>query len=941
MRHLALAVLLLSLEVIFLAHTASGAEDVRSGAVRVPSGITYATTAQNWSQSGVTTSLTAGSPGTLTLTNGPAGVDTSAGLSTFNGCYPRGTSVASGQCLYQIYISDGASSEAVTVTGGTCAIPGGNSCTITFIPYFNHPASTSYAVESASSGLQETWNVACLKPGMPNGGYSRQCNVTVPANGPGYPTGSLNVYRIYGTLYIRAQQSIFSGYGVYLDCMGRGACIQTGDLNNSNNFFDLTLAGFSFRVPNATSTNPSYAGVNITNTVITNDVATIATAAAHGFRAGDMVTILFTDNACYWGDAVVASVPTSTSFTVAHPKCAVKGSLASQATPGVVALAFVGILDNSFATHFIDLQIDRSGNLGSFNNFFDFWDDENATIDHFNNNAIALNASANWTGSFIFSGGAGNAANGRQQLAPVITLRDSSITANFSNCVTDYNSNGLYVENTVCQATGPWEVYSANSTGNYQGAYIKNIYSESSVTDNPVIPARSPFPGLGVSGLIAGASTGAASFQVDGVGGLSGGFPNGGTGSTPYTYYIVANDTTAGTHTSPMQILNWRSTGDDSIPVRWPRIANGTDTIIYDVLRMTTPGAVGSSYPSYGNCPGGSGGTCGSVVTSLSQSTACSGTLVCKYTDKGSSSTSAYTIQEANYDGLLTFWPGAIVAVDHSVTIGLDTGNSVGVGLAGNPLEVAYQCPDAGATSAGGFTTCLSSKTWVGNSVENQSATLLTDGPENYSPMTLSKGRLNFSTTPYIGIYPHHIITLIDSQPALTQATIGFRPPANANDVWIGTDVSARGIGLTSGQLAFGAPVSITNYIHASGDGVQANWLERLTSKEKTFAVPVKISEGSSFTLGDGSPLTEAKIYTTNNILAKQVPPQSCLDVVGEARGLSKSAQITSITPPGRLGNLSLNAYPSEQGEIILHFCNPSNSVVTTSPGIYSFLGVR
>jgi hypothetical protein len=114
-----------------------------------------------------------------------------------------------------------------------------------------------------------------------------------------------------------------------------------------------------------------------------------------------------------------------------------------------------------------------------------------------------------------------------------------------------------------------------------------------------------------------------------------------------------------------------------------------------------------------------------------------------------------------------------------------------------------------------------------------------------------------------------------------------------------------------------------------------------LTSKEKTFAVPVKISEGSSFTLGDGSPLTEAKIYTTNNILAKQVPPQSCLDVVGEARGLSKSAQITSITPPGRLGNLSLNAYPSEQGEIILHFCNPSNSVVTTSPGIYSFLGVR
>ena len=47
--------------------------------------------------------------------------------------------------------------------------------------------------------------------------------------------------------------------------------------------------------------------------------------------------------------------------------------------------------------------------------------------------------------------------------------------------MTVYNSNGVYVENTVLQATGPWQVYSSNSTGNYQGAYLKNIYSESSI----------------------------------------------------------------------------------------------------------------------------------------------------------------------------------------------------------------------------------------------------------------------------------------------------------------------------------------------------------------------------------------------------------------------------------------------------------------------------
>src|SRR6202167_5693799 len=112
-----------------------------------------------------------------------------------------------------------------------------------------------------------------------------------------------------------------------------------------------------------------------------------------------------------------------------------------------------------------------------------------------------------------------------------MTVRDSTITANYSNGVTDYNSNGLYIENTVVQATGPWQVYSSNSTGNYQGAYLKNIYAESSTALNPLSPPRSPFPGLGIAGLIAGASSGAASFQIAGNGGTTGAFATGGTGT--------------------------------------------------------------------------------------------------------------------------------------------------------------------------------------------------------------------------------------------------------------------------------------------------------------------------------------------------------------------------------------------------------------------------
>jgi hypothetical protein len=222
----------------------------------------------------------------------------------------------------------------------------------------------------------------------------------------------------------------------------------------------------------------------------------------------------------------------------------------------------------------------------------------------------------------------------------------------------------------------------------------------------------------------------------------------------------------------------------------------------------------------------------------------------------------------------------------------------------------------------------------------NQTATLLSDGVAAGGGATVTKGRLNFTTSPFAVLQPHHIITLIDSQPGLTQGTIGYRPPASVNDVWIGTDVPGRGVGLNAGQLAFGAPVSITNYIGATGDSVHTNWLERLTPKQKTFAVPVMISEGNSFTLGDGSPLSQMRIYRIN-MPASHVPPQSCVDVVGEAKGLTKSDQITSITPPGRLGNLSLNTYSADEGVIILHFCNPSGSEAITPSGAYSFLAVR
>ena len=56
-----------------------------------------------------------------------------------------------------------------------------------------------------------------------------------------------------------------------------------------------------------------------------------------------------------------------------------------------------------------------------------------------------------------------------------------------------------------------------------------------------------------------------------------------------YAYFVVAKDATAGKQTSPMEVLNYNSTGSDTITIRWPRIANGTDVITYDLIRATTP----------------------------------------------------------------------------------------------------------------------------------------------------------------------------------------------------------------------------------------------------------------------------------------------------------------------------------------------------------------
>jgi hypothetical protein len=74
-----------------------------------------------------------------------------------------------------------------------------------------------------------------------------------------------------------------------------------------------------------------------------------------------MVTILLTDSSSYWGDAIITAVPSTTTFQYAHSGA----DIAVQASPGVVALAYVAVLDNAVNTHLIDISYDRRARAAS------------------------------------------------------------------------------------------------------------------------------------------------------------------------------------------------------------------------------------------------------------------------------------------------------------------------------------------------------------------------------------------------------------------------------------------------------------------------------------------------------------------------------------------------------------------------------------------------
>jgi hypothetical protein len=144
-------------------------------------------------------------------------------------------------------------------------------------------------------------------------------HIEIPTPSTSATTGALTVV---GGVGIQGDMNINGDVAIQgtITFGGGGTTVETANLavtdpavfvgtNNQADIVDLAFIG-----EYATSTSPIVATVN--NKALTNNVATLTTASAHTYLAGDVVTVADVD-ATFNGTYNIIAVPTSTTFTYA------------------------------------------------------------------------------------------------------------------------------------------------------------------------------------------------------------------------------------------------------------------------------------------------------------------------------------------------------------------------------------------------------------------------------------------------------------------------------------------------------------------------------------------------------------------------------------------------------------------------------------------------
>jgi hypothetical protein len=576
--------------------------------------------------------------------------------------------------------------------------------------------------------------------------------------------------------------------------------------------------------------------------------------------------------------------------------------------PNLVGGTNSALYVNANATIVRDVTVLYSATHATFGHLVTVCDDQAFTLDGLNFLGVGLRNDAQFVGSVVFAPGPFN------KCSAVGWLKNMQISGQGVGNGVDWQSgNSLHVSDSVIQGFSQFGIRTGTMRGGYQPTQIDNVYME---LNTPMNPAGN----IGAAGIIVVGSRLVAKTGMLAIGHQP---SYARTGSTHYVYWIVARESTRGS-SLPLQAGYADTNGKGNIVVCWPKI-NG-ENISYDVLRTEGEGVTL-------NAPYGKGNF--AVATGVPQ---CAGE-VCQTTDSQVPLRAYEVNKNPSFEPVLMFWPGSLILSGRAyadLVVPPVTGVSPVIStLANVPSLFADRCPSG---TPGVYAVCFAGES-AGNNLPRVGGTLLQNGPGSGGAAANVKGRLNFLDSPMGSVARSHIITLVDSDPAKTLADAIHRPSNDDNDTYIGLDGPAEGASLGHSQLAFGAPVSVSNYIANKGDGTR--WKERLTASEKTFAVPVTIQKGNTLTVGEGSPLSRMKVYSTPSVARAPVAAQSCSDVTQAVPGLTKSDLITGIAPPNAFGGLSLNAYVSATDTLTLHFCNPTTASVAIPSGVYSFLSVH
>ncbi len=567
--------------------------------------------------------------------------------------------------------------------------------------------------------------------------------------------------------------------------------------------------------------------------------------------------------------------------------------IAPRGRPAIVNGTQPFIEDNAQRTRILNVAARDGVAGGTFGTYVKVDNDQAFVLDGLDTNlGSGVRCDATFCGAYVTAPGpfSTNAAVG--------WLKNMNLSAQCTANGVDWESgNTLRISDSVIQGFAQYGVMSGTLNGGFHGTELDNVYMEVGNCNNPV----GNIGEMGVLSYGAPITVHGTDPGVEGIGKLPT-FAN--TGSATYLYYLVIHDATTSKVSSPYMFGMAHTNGSGNIPLSWPKVTEGTDTITYDVLRVSYSGGASVAPFATGNY---------AVLTGVAQ---CAG-AVCGATD-AQGTLASYVVADQSFNPVLRFWPaglvltgGAIAFLDDYQT---DSGNgSLIVSTEGmnHPTVYATKCYGDVVTGSPLYASCLGTDS-VGENFPELSATIMQmgiDSGNGHSVANGLKGRLIFEQSPQASVAgATHIVTLLDSNPSKTVAYGNNRPPNDVGDAYIGLDNQTEFTPqLGQAQLAFGDPVSISNYIGNAGDGV--NWLERLTSSLKEFKTNVQMDSGltvagavtaSSFVSTGGSPFT----VSANAVVSTSSAP---FNVTGSFGTLSPAASGKSLMGFGPNGQFEVS----------------------------------